>query len=40
MQIAVAGIPALDEVSTLVWQYLQSSPSPLTWCLWLNGTGC
>ena len=40
MQVYVGGIPADDEVSTDVWQYRQSIPSPRTWCSWLNGTGC
>ena len=39
MQIAVDGMPALADFSTLVWQYRQSMPRPVTWCLWLNGTG-
>jgi hypothetical protein len=40
MQVCVGGIPADEEVSTAVWQYLQSIPSSPTWCLWLNCTGC
>jgi hypothetical protein len=39
MHVSVGGSPAKDEVSTDVWQYRQSIPIPLTWCLWLNGTG-
>ena len=40
MQVWVGGSPANDEVSTVVWQYRQSRPSPRTWCSWENGTGC
>ncbi len=40
MQVLVAGMPAYDERSTVVWQYRQSIPSTPTWCSWLNGTGC
>ena len=40
MHISVAGSPAKCDVSTLVWQYRQSIPSSLTWCLWLKGMGC
>ena len=39
MQVSVGGSPAYAEVSTLVWQYRQSTPSSFTWCLWLNGIG-
>jgi hypothetical protein len=28
------------DVSTEVWQYRQSIPSPPTWCSWLKGIGC
>src|SRR5882724_8981242 len=40
MQVLVGGSPAVAEVSTVVWQYRQSTPIPPTWCWWLNGTGC
>src|SRR5713101_11800 len=40
MHVSVGGTPANAEVSTDVWQYLQSMPSSPTWCLWLKGTGC
>jgi hypothetical protein len=39
MQVVVGGMPANAEVSTEVWQYRQSIPTPPTWCAWLNGTG-
>ena len=39
MHVSVGGMPANADVSTDVWQYRQSSPSPRTWCSWLNGTG-
>src|SRR5277367_6152220 len=39
MQVFVGGIPAYAAFSTCVWQYWHCSPSPSTWCLWLNGTG-
>jgi len=39
MHVSVGGRPATAELSTDVWQYLQSIPSSPTWCLWLNGTG-
>src|SRR4029077_10091622 len=40
MQVLVGGMPAVADVSTVVWQYRQSTPMPPTWCWWLNGTGC
>src|SRR5947209_5806660 len=39
MQVLVGGIPAYAAFSTCVWQYWHCSPSPSSWCLWLNGTG-
>ena len=40
MQVAVDGIPANEDVSTVVWQYRQSMPSSPAWCLCENCTGC
>src|SRR5215213_4325635 len=40
MQVSEDGIPANDDVATVVWQYSQAMPSSPTWCLWLNGIGC
>src|SRR5271154_1608474 len=39
MHVFVGGIPAYELFSTCVWQYWHCSPSPSTWCLWLNGIG-
>jgi hypothetical protein len=36
MQVFVGGMPAKEDFSTDVWQYLQSRPIPPTWCAWLN----
>src|SRR5262249_31262436 len=39
MQTCEDGIPAKGDVSTVVWQYLQSMPISETCCWWLNATG-